>query len=241
MPPRRLIVHPPRVPSVSQASSGLTTPPTPLGMQLRSAAMAGKEDPRKRGASEVGEGTGAQKKQKLGKGTAAEEQRAFQEEFGEDFEQIEQPVQDKKQKKKKKKDKDGEGKGKEDDETLGILPASQKIPLDKPSKKSQKMTKVEAQGVMHKMSAAITDRTLDDTLRELNALPEDAVSSADGSIVATIPLGYLVEPPVEMGGVMVQPNSRAPSREGIDRIKTHFKANGYLKEAAVMIGVLSVS
>jgi hypothetical protein len=103
------------------------------------------------------------------------------------------------------------------------------------------MTKGEAQGVMHKMSTAITERTLDDTLRELNALPKDAVSSADGSIVATIPLGYLVEPPVEIGGAMVQPNSRAPSREGIDRIKTHFKANGYLKEVAVMIGVLSVS
>jgi hypothetical protein len=41
--------------------------------------------------------------------------------------------------------------------------------------------------------------------------------------------------------VEVQPNSRLPSREGIERIKSQFRANGYSKEAAVMIGVLSVS
>jgi hypothetical protein len=108
MPPRRLIVHPPRIPLVSQASSGLTTPPTPPGMQFRSAVMAGKDDSKKRGASEVGDVTGALKKQKSGKGTSLKKQQEFHEDFGREFEQIEQPVQDKKQKKKKKKKKEKE-------------------------------------------------------------------------------------------------------------------------------------
>jgi hypothetical protein len=130
-----------------------------------------------------------------------------------------------------------------EDESLGILPASQKIPIDRPSKKTKIHTRVEALAIMHEMAANIRRSTLEDTLDSLSAIPSDARLRESQAVV--LPLGYLLEPPVKVTvkgkQVEVQPNSRLPSREGIERIKSQFRANGYSKEAAVMIGVLSVS
>jgi hypothetical protein len=125
------------------------------------------------------------------------------------------------------------------DESLGIFPASQKIAPDRTSKKSKIHTKHEAKEVMHEMAEKIKRSTLEDTLDGLSAIPLEAGPRESQAVV--VPLGYLLEPPVTVKGVEVQPNSRLPSRKGIERIKSQFKANGYSKEAAVMIGVLSIS
>jgi hypothetical protein len=233
----------PRSSSASVSSSGLTTPSVPLGMQTRGSVMASKET-RKRGATGAGEETGTKKKPR----TKAAEQAAFAEEFEGDFEAM--PVEPKKTKTKGTKEggkgtkrKAGETKVLTLDESLEIFPASQKIPIDRPSKKTKIHTRVEATGVMQDMAYNIRRSTLEDTLNTLSAIPVEAGPGESQAVV--LPLGYLLEPPVKVAvngkQVEVQPNSRLPSREGIERIKSQFRANGYSKEAAVMIGVLSIS
>jgi hypothetical protein len=123
-------------------------------------------------------------------------------------------------------------------ESLEIFPASQKIEGPKPTAKSKKLSKGEAIAVVNRMGERIVGSSFEQELEGLSALPKPR-GMYDTQVVV-VPIGYLVEPPVRIGGVEVQPNSRIPSREGIDRIKVQFKANGYAREAAVMIGVHSV-
>jgi hypothetical protein len=97
---------------------------------------------------------------------------------------------------------------------------------------------------MQDMAYNIRRSTLEDTLDTLSAIrPVEAGPRKSQAVV--LPLGYLLEPPVKLTvkgkQVEVQLNSRLPSREGIEWIKSQLRANGYSKEAAVMIGVLSVS
>jgi hypothetical protein len=241
----RVTFNPPKSSSASVGSSGLTTPSVPIDMQTRGSVMASKES-KKRGNPEAGEEGGAQKKPKT-RGEAIEQQQSFKKGFEDEFETM--PIEPKKTKAKGGK----EGKGTKrkaaesvaapEDESLGIFPASQKIAAERTSKKSKIHTKQEAKEVMQEMAENIKRSSLEDTLDSLSAIPLEA--GVRESQVVVLPLGYLLEPPVTVTvkgkAVEVQPNSRLPSREGIERIKSQFRANGYSKEASVMIGVLSVS
>jgi hypothetical protein len=209
-------------------------------MQLRSAAMAGKDD-KKSGATVSAEGEPVAQKKTKNASSAANpgsiaEQQAFKAGFEAEFDKL--PVAtDKEQGNVRKGDK---GEVRLDmDESLGTFPASQKIEVPKPTAKSKKLSKGEAIAVVNRMGEGIVGSSLENELEILSALlnPRGMWDSQ----VVVLPIGYLVQLPVKIGGVEVQPNSRIPSREGIDRIKVQFKANGYAREAAVMIGVLLVS
>jgi hypothetical protein len=241
----RVRFNPPKSSSASVGSSGLTTPSVPLDMRTRGSVMASKEN-KKRGAPEAGEEVGAQKKPRT-RGEAIEQQQAFKKGLEDEFETM--PTEPKKTKAKGGK----EGKGTKrkaaeavaapEDESLGIFPASQKIAPERTSQKTRIHTKQEAKEVMQEKAEKLKWSTLEDTLDSFSAIPLEA--GVRDSQVVVLPLGYLLEPPVTVtvkGKAMeVQPNSRLPSREGIERIKSQFRANGYSKEAAVMIGVLSIS
>jgi hypothetical protein len=174
--------------------------------------MASKET-RKRGATGAGEETETKKKPK----TKAAEQAAFAEEFEGDFEAM--PVEPKKTKTKGTKE-GGKGTkrkaGKTEvsvlDKSLGIFPASQKISIDRPSKKTKVHTRVEATGVMQDRAYDIRRSTLEDTLETLSAIPVEAGPRESQAVV--LPLGYLLEPPVKvtMKGKQVVAYGVQPSR-----------------------------
>jgi hypothetical protein len=181
------------------------------GMQLRSAAMAGKDDNKKRGASASVEGEAVAQKKTKNASSAANpgsiaEQLAFKAGLEAEFEKY--PVATDRGKGSVPKGDKGEKALDVGDESLEIFPASQPIKVPNPTVKSKKLSKGEAIAVVNRMGEEIVGSSLEHELDGLSALPNPR--GMWDSQVVVVPIGYLVQPPVKIGGVDVQPNSRIP-------------------------------